>query len=701
MQDPLPTSGPCKGSIVTMSHECSRRERRLSLSGSSGYGSGSGQVHGRALLLGRFLVAVAMVVWALGVSASARAADSFSWSGQGTSLSWPGTDDWSEVGNWSGGVAPSGSVGTVAFPLLPAAICPTSGLGSVPCYGSDDETTGLSIGQLSFDDAAPYTISGWPISLGGGGISATTASTSAPHPTPTLEMPVTLTAGQSWTLDGGPAGVGGVYLFGGVTGSSFAVAVGLSSGASLGFGAGSEVGPVTITGADASDSGVDARANGSAGTWDLNASDGNPVTVIDARLRSWGTIGPLASEGADLVIGSGGSPGMLTVNGAVTLDSASAVEVPIPGDGSAPGPGNSYSQLSASGPIELGGAQLVLRLGSDPADVCPSLPVGEVDTLITTTSTLSGTFAGLPDGAVVSPTCAAAVPPTFRINYTSSSITATVLSTSRFPTHIDLRAAPSPAVASQPVTLTASVAAMTAGAPDNGNPAGTVAFDLGNQPIAGCTARPLSFGWPARELIEPEAVCNTSFSASQAPLTLTAKFIPTDPTTWDPSTGGDDLSVSHGSAQPTIPPDGDPFIATGSLHGLDVLKPSIQLELSSTHQNRAISGFAFRLPAGLTLNTAQVRSRRGVRIDGTNSLGVSAHGHQLTVSLRHATPRVRLRIASSALDEKSALARTIRRLVAFNRTHKSNKKRLAMTLRFRIRSSRHTDTDMTLRLTVV
>ncbi len=55
--------------------------------------------------------------------------------------------------NWSGGVAPSGTVGTLSFPKLkPGCLAfPTTS-----CYSTENDISGLNVGAMSIDDSVPY-----------------------------------------------------------------------------------------------------------------------------------------------------------------------------------------------------------------------------------------------------------------------------------------------------------------------------------------------------------------------------------------------------------------------------------------------------------------------------------------------------------------------------------------------------------------
>ncbi len=141
---------------------------------------------------------------------TASALTNFTWSGATTSIYW------SSGGNWVGGAAPSGSVGTLTFPALPSCASPNT------CYLSVDDQSGaqsVSATGLSVDDGVPYKISYRPgtsgITLGSGGITASPTSGSATG-SPSLLVPITLSAPQTWSINGGTGG--GRLTVGTVTG---------------------------------------------------------------------------------------------------------------------------------------------------------------------------------------------------------------------------------------------------------------------------------------------------------------------------------------------------------------------------------------------------------------------------------------------------------------------------------------------------
>jgi large repetitive protein len=345
------------------------------------------------------------VACAAGLAApGAPAATSFTWSGAGS------VPNWSTGANWVGGNAPSGTAGTLAFPALPTA-CKI-------CYQSSNDLTGLRADGISIDDGTGYAVSGNTFTLGAGGIVA------APSARDTavvayINAPFSLGAPQTWSITGGTSyqqlGIGGT-----VSGSAEPVAIkfGGTNPTFLDVQGNVEVGPATVGGS----SGV--LALGSVGhSASLNAGDGKTLTLSHSELAGFnGSVGPLSSVSGKIQVGQGVVPaGGFAVHGTARLDSTSSMLVFI--DGAGTDAGMDYSQLTASGNVALAGSlSIVGQTGSG----CPGLHKGAVDTLITTTGALTGTFTGIPNGAQVKLRCSPGAVPTATIHYTAHSVTATV-----------------------------------------------------------------------------------------------------------------------------------------------------------------------------------------------------------------------------------------------------------------------------------
>jgi hypothetical protein len=352
--------------------------------------------------------------------ASSASAANFTWTGSSTT-----GHDWSEAENWDG-TAPSGTVGTLEFPKLTSATC-TAEPATAACYDTENDISGLNVSAMSFD--GPYDINesclcrqtaGEAITLGAGGLAAD-APVSA-------NLPITLSAPQTWSLNGG-----GVYLGSALNGSE-ALDLNVSGGGGVTFNGGADTGPVTVTGSNTSDTGEPAQNNGA--IWvgdpdpaqnrveepDLNGFDANPVTVNDVALgTNDGTVGPLTVKGGDIMFGLLGAGPRLSVSGGATFDASSTMQMTINGS---PAETNS-SQVAANGAVDLGDAHLSLaaRFTFGECDA----PVGHVYTLVSATGTLEGTFAGLPDGSTVPLQRCGAPQPEMRIDYTAHAVTATVI----------------------------------------------------------------------------------------------------------------------------------------------------------------------------------------------------------------------------------------------------------------------------------
>lgn len=356
-------------------------------------------------------LAALVAAMVLGVGASTAGAATFTWSGAAAQ----GSPQFSNQGNWTEEVAPSGSVTSLVFPTLTASACGT-------CESATDDVHGLSTNGITIASNADYFLdadaNNDALTIGAGGLTDTPAAGTGAGSEDFF--PFTLSAAQTWTIDGDLA------LNGAVSGATDALDVSLSTATSdlrLNSGAATDVGPLTITGVSSvPGSGGTLQINGS----DLNGVTGKLVTVNNAGLTATtGTsVGPLTLTGGDLTIGQSNdasSNTVLTSVGTVKFDSASTLEPYL-------SPGFNAS-LSTGSTVNLGGAALDL-LGASGDGSCPPLQYGIVETLITATGGITGTFAHVANGGVVDVTgqssCDGTVTAQAIIHYTATTVTATI-----------------------------------------------------------------------------------------------------------------------------------------------------------------------------------------------------------------------------------------------------------------------------------
>jgi hypothetical protein len=372
------------------------------------------------------LVAAAIAVAAASAPASAVAA-SFTWSGAAA----PGMSNWSLPGNWASGTAPSGAVDALTFPDLTSAAC-IAVPATATCANSFNDVAAISADSLAIAGRG-YGIGGAGLTLGGGGLTLTQPSPPASGST-TISNPIALGADQAWNLSG-PAG-GAINqtlfgLFGAVTGAGRALSITLANGTFASFnGTDNEVGPVTITGANSAAANPD--SNGGVGLFNyngtapqLNAGNGQPVTVSHASLQGSGTIGPLTSTAAAVRIGGGLAPRTLQAASA-TFDAQSTTAFFIHSTGTTAG--TDYSRLTSTGNVALAGGLQVVNFDQ----TCPTLALGTAYTLVSTTGALTGTYAGVADGDTISITPSGACPATtrlLRIDYARATSPRTVTAT--------------------------------------------------------------------------------------------------------------------------------------------------------------------------------------------------------------------------------------------------------------------------------
>jgi hypothetical protein len=369
-------------------------------------------------------LAILVAALALTYAPSPASAADFTWTGKADLSPEAEAESWSNPGNWQGPV-PTGSVGTLTFPALPEPPCGQQPNEFVGCYLSKNDINGLAVNAISIDDGAPYFLSGDPISLGKGGMTAApSAHDSRRFIPPQLELPIVLTAPQTWSVTGGHGQQLGVD--GSVSGKSERLAIRFRESGFLDLSGNVEVGRVSISGPGGFAGGLLlATQPGSKHRASLNGADRCRVEVKGASLSvigSGSTIGPLTVSGGHLPVGQSGPPGgKLTVSGPLTLGSRASLSLYILSSGTTPG--TDFSQLQVAGKVSLRRAHL--RLGGGRG--CASLKAGTAYPLIKAHGRISGGFHGIPDGATIPlEYCSGSAAPSVKIDYRRHAVVATV-----------------------------------------------------------------------------------------------------------------------------------------------------------------------------------------------------------------------------------------------------------------------------------
>ncbi len=383
--------------------------------------------------------------WVLGLPGAASATvPTFTWSGTASAAS-PANDGWSVAGNWTGGTAPTSSskVG-LDFPVLTCSSSTSCG------STSSNDLTGLIVANLRMalkgGAQAPlpndYDITGNGVKIDR--LTVTSKVTSGQvGQYATVAIPLTLGKDQTWSVE---LGNGSNYDLGAVKGSGHTLTVDLpvpsTGGGFLQFEDPVNTGPLTF-----------ATPSGSSGSpsivvpfgASLNGTSGAPVTFTGTGLFNLGRFnatttkeatthfGPLTFTGSRVQLGDGGGNGpygVAAAEGNVSFDSASSLSFDSlePGSDTTPLAGVDYPKLTATGSVSLGSATLVVSAGCNQA-------LGTVYTVVAAGGGVSGTFAGVANGAVVqaspdqqaSCTASGATAPFLKFEYHADTVTATVV----------------------------------------------------------------------------------------------------------------------------------------------------------------------------------------------------------------------------------------------------------------------------------
>jgi hypothetical protein len=335
------------------------------------------------------------------------------WTGASTS------EDWSSGANWAGNSPPApggsgaaGTVGTLSFPGLASGAC-SGNLPTVSCYDSVNDLSGLSANGLDINSG--YSISGNPITLGAAGL--TIPSPSGDGEPPSLSLPITLGAPQTWGVDQGPV------VFNDQISGNQSLSLNFNDG-SIEPSSSMEVGRLGGAGeggfyldGDTAVNSTDLNLVQLAGGAGVEADQtGNAIGPLELDQNGWLSLGGIDNGGAELA-----------VNGTLSLYSA---ELDMAVDSAGTTAGLDYSKLTAAGNVTLLGTELDVSQGVDVNGDCADLHPGDALTLISTSGgTINGTFSNYGNGASVdiADECNGAdEDATGRLTYSSNAVTLTI-----------------------------------------------------------------------------------------------------------------------------------------------------------------------------------------------------------------------------------------------------------------------------------
>lgn len=314
----------------------------------------------------------------LGVVLSARAAT-------GATHTWTGAVSpfWSNIGNWTGGTPAGDPDADLVFPA--------SGFSNPT---STNDIPALTVNSIKFETTG-FTIGGAP------GSSLTVKSAILPPTdgstgTNTISLPLEVATTAFVTVN-----TGTLVLSGPISGGELNVS-------------GQPSGTVVLTGSSANSL---LHLAGFASVFVNGSQPLTPAQVNGGILGGTGTIGPLTAVDLGYVQPGTAATGILTAQGDSTLGCNSTFRSRLTGPTAAAG----YDRLAIAGTLTIqpptGRICQGVRLELSPAG---PVSLGETFTILQTTGSLTGTFASIPDGTIVTAVCQ-----NFRVNYTANAVVAT------------------------------------------------------------------------------------------------------------------------------------------------------------------------------------------------------------------------------------------------------------------------------------
>lgn len=301
----------------------------------------------------------------------------------GTDVTWiasasDSTQYWSTSTNWAQGLVPYLATGTITFPDQV----------NDSTVDNDISSGVVRAAGLVIDSEGSYDITGSELVLGSGGLMVGGPDENSVPPT--LALPLTLSADQTWTIDEGPVPISGIVSAPQYESLTLDFANGEIEPSDL------EVGDLTATGQG------DIHLDGNMA---VNSDSLGPITLDnDAGLEadeSGNSVGPVSvgSNGWISVGGFDNGGGALAVDGNLAFAGGSELDLAVDAPGTSAG--SDYSQITSTGSIALNGAKLDVGQGTDQNGGCDDLEAGDVLTLLSASGTITGTFSNYANGASV------------------------------------------------------------------------------------------------------------------------------------------------------------------------------------------------------------------------------------------------------------------------------------------------------------